>query len=244
MPVKNITYQILILIEGAILGSLDHILVCGDIDLNATVLGTTCLGVIAGNGIVIGQTLARKACFGNTGASQIVQHLGCTCIGHLLVSGTGTHIVGMTIDLHVGLGIVDQRGGKLVERSLSFAAQLRAVESEEDTVVEGHLDALEAVDVGASVHLSTSNLSELTSLLVHLLADTPPATAPIAPPIAAPLPLPMRAPIPAPIAAPPPPPMRPPLVALFMEPQPEIPSINIALNKTHKVFFIVFNIYN
>ena len=77
----------------------------------------------------------------------------------------------MTVDLYIGLGVVQQRGGELVKRSLGIVTQLGAVEAKEDTIVEGHLDALKTVNVGNGVDLSASDLSQLTSLLVHLLAN-------------------------------------------------------------------------
>ena len=204
-------------------GLLNHFLTGGDVDFDATIHGAAFGGVVGGYIVLHGQTLSCQTVGIYTAIDKIVAYGIGTLTRKFLVHLEAAGIVGKSIDLDIGAGIVVEVGGKTGEVVLGLSVEGILACLEKDTAVKRNLDGLQAVLVGSLLYLSLIGqlLLELLLLLVILLPMSAPAPAPTAAPMAlpmpAPLPPPIRAPMPAPTAAPPPPPIRAPLPVLVME---------------------------
>ena len=159
------------LLQRTVLGGLDHVLVGGDVDLDATVLGAALGGAVVSDRVVVGVALGGDALFGDALALEVLGHGVGTVVGDLLVRLGGAHVVSVAKDGDVRVGQVGHFSRELVEVLLGGGGEVGLVEVEEDTAVEGDLDGLEAVHILDGLDLGVLERSQFFGLLVHLLAD-------------------------------------------------------------------------
>ena len=96
-------------------GFLDHLLVSGDIYLNATVLSAAFLGVVRCDGKIICLTLSGDTLAIDTVAlKELGNRLG-PLVGNLLVYLVGAGVVSVSIDSNVGLGEIFHSSSELGE---------------------------------------------------------------------------------------------------------------------------------
>ena len=88
---------------------LNHCVIGSDVNLHAAVLSATLFGVVAGHWIVIGQALGLHAIAGNTAVDKIGLNGVGAVLRQFLINCAAAGVVGVTINLDVGVGVIDQR---------------------------------------------------------------------------------------------------------------------------------------
>ena len=159
------------LLESAVLGRLDHLLVGGDVDLDTAVLSPSFLGAVVSDRHGIRLALSGHAGSGDTAVLQVVGDALSPLVGKPLVDSVGTSVVRVTVDCDVSVLHVRHLAGEVAELVLGSLLEVGLVGVEENTAVEGDLDGLESIGVLDSLDLGVLKGGEFLGLLVHLLSD-------------------------------------------------------------------------
>ena len=162
-----------VLLKRTGLGLLYHLLTGSDIDFDTAVHGTS-LGSVIGCYIVLHRKALRRKTSGiYTAIDKVVAHSIGTLAREFLVYLEATCIVGKSIDLDIGAGVVVEIGGKSREVALGLGVERVFARGEEDAAVESNLDGLQSVLVGGLLYLGLIGqlFLKLLLLLIHLVAD-------------------------------------------------------------------------
>ena len=159
------------LLERSVLGGLDHLLVGGNEDLDATVLGAAFSRGVVSDRVIEGHAVGLDAGSRNAALLQIGGNGFGALDGDALIDGGGAGVVRVAEHGDVRLGKVRHLRGEFFQLGLGGGVEGRAVGREEDTAVESDLDGFQAVVVRHLLDLGILKGGQFSGLLVHLVAD-------------------------------------------------------------------------